>query len=77
MLIALSSIEPRTQHSEQDAFAAFLPEVDDNALESNDVVVNVPPPHTEYAKMARYLVHKAGKSELHRTNRLIHICVSL
>ncbi|XP_055617248.1 protein CREG1 isoform X2 [Toxorhynchites rutilus septentrionalis] len=59
VLLALSSIEPRSQHIEQDVFTAFVPEVNDNALEIIDAAIHEPPPHTEYAKMARYLVHKA------------------
>lgn len=54
----LTSIQSRTTE-QRDAFAAFLPAVSSNALESNDVAGDEPPPHTEYAKMARYLVHKA------------------
>lgn len=55
----LTGIQSRTTE-QRDEFAAFLPAVSSNALESNDVLTGAePPPHTEYAKMARYLVHKA------------------
>lgn len=54
----LVGIKSRTTEN-RDEFAAFLPVVSSNALESNDVTDNGPPPHTEYAKMARYLVHKS------------------
>lgn len=55
-----TGIQSRTTDRGDD-FAAFLPAPSSNALlESNDVDPdNGPPPHTEYAKMARYLVHKA------------------
>lgn len=59
-----TGIQSRTtaeQQQQGDEFAAFLPAPSSNALllESNDVADSGPPPHTEYAKMARYLVHKA------------------
>lgn len=57
VLVVLGGIESR---SSPDTFtAAVLPAFDRNELESNDIPGNGPPPHTEYAKMARYLVHKA------------------
>lgn len=63
----LVRIQSRTTE-QRDEFAAFLPAVSSNALESNDVAGDEPPPHTEYAKMARYLVHKAGKLPVKLTN---------
>lgn len=59
VLVALSGIETRSQYRVDDDYAAFLPEPIGNELENNEVDNNGPPPHTEYAKMARYLVHKA------------------
>lgn len=59
VLVALSGIETRSQYRVDDDYAAFLPEHIGNELENNEVDNNGPPPHTEYAKMARYLVHKA------------------
>lgn len=59
VLVALSGIETRSQYTVDDNYAAFLPEHTGNDLENNEVADNGPPPHTEYAKMARYLVHKA------------------
>lgn len=50
----LAGIQSRA--TEKDEFGAFM---SSNALDSNDVADSGPPPHTEYAKMARYLVHKA------------------
>lgn len=54
-------IQSRTTEQRGDDLSAFLPAVrSSNALlETNEVADNGPPPHTEYAKMARYLVHKA------------------
>lgn len=59
VLLALSGIETRSQYRVDDEYAAFLPKPMGNELENNEVDDNGPPPHTEYAKMARYLVHKA------------------
>lgn len=59
VLVALSGIETRSQYRVDDNYAAFLPEPIGNELENNEIGDNGPPPHTEYAKMARYLVHKA------------------
>lgn len=59
VLVALSGIETRSQYRVDDSYAAFLPEPAGNELTNNEVTDNGPPPHTEYAKMARYLVHKA------------------
>lgn len=59
VLVILSGIETRSQYKEDGEYAAFLPEHIGNELENNEVRDNGPPPHTEYAKMARYLVHKA------------------
>lgn len=59
VLLALSGIETRSQYRVDDEYAAFLPKPVGNELENNEVDDNGPPPHTEYAKMARYLVHKA------------------
>lgn len=59
VLVILSGIETRSQYKEDVKYAAFLPEHIGNELENNEVDDNGPPPHTEYAKMARYLVHKA------------------
>lgn len=56
--VLATGIQSRTTE-QRDEFAAFLPGPSSNALESNVVADNGPPPHTEYAKMARYLVHKA------------------
>ncbi|XP_058467608.1 protein CREG1 [Malaya genurostris] len=56
ILLVITSIETR---SSSDTYAAFLADIDSNSLENNAVSYNDPPPHTEYAKMARYLVHKA------------------
>ncbi|XP_058813285.1 protein CREG1-like isoform X2 [Topomyia yanbarensis] len=56
VLLVITGIESR---SPQDGFVAFVPVMESNALEGNDVTNDEPPPHTEYAKMARYLVHKA------------------
>lgn len=64
VLVALSGIETRSQYRVDDNYAAFLPGPTGNELENNEVEDNDPPPHTEYAKMARYLVHKAGKSSV-------------
>lgn len=63
VLVALSGIETRSQYRvDDDGFAAFLPDpaATGNELDSpKSVDESDPPPHTEYAKMARYLVHKA------------------
>lgn len=62
VLVALSGIETRSQYRvDDDGFAAFLPDpAAGNELDSpKSVDESDPPPHTEYAKMARYLVHKA------------------
>lgn len=59
VLVALSGIETRSRYTVDDNYAALLPEHTGNELENNEVDDNGPPPHTEYAKMARYLVHKA------------------
>lgn len=58
VLTVLAGLDSRAT-TERDEFAAFLPAVHSNALETNEVSDSGPPPHTEYAKMARYLVHKA------------------
>lgn len=57
VLVALSGIETRSQYRVDDEYDAFG--ASRNDLDSNDVDGSDPPPHTEYAKMARYLVHKA------------------
>lgn len=59
VLVLFSGIETRSQYKVDERYAAFLPEYIGNELENNEVDDNGPPPHTEYAKMARYLVHKA------------------
>lgn len=59
VLVIVSGIETRSQYKVDDSYAAFLPEPIGNEFENNEVDDNGPPPHTEYAKMARYLVHKA------------------
>lgn len=62
VLVVLSGIETRSQYRVDDEMAAFLP-VDDvttnELVGGNDIEDSGPPPHTEYAKMARYLVHRA------------------
>lgn len=44
-----------------EGFDAFLPDAAGNEVTGNELTESSPPPYTEYAKMARYLVHKAGK----------------
>lgn len=60
VLVVLSGIETRSQYRVDSDLTAFLPLNEGNELETNDIGGgDEPPPHTEYAKMARYLVHKA------------------
>ncbi|XP_055535221.1 protein CREG1 isoform X2 [Wyeomyia smithii] len=57
ILTVFGAIESR---SPPDSSMVFLPARDGNQLDSNDIEERGgPPPHTEHAKMARYLVHKA------------------
>lgn len=64
VLVVLSGIETRSQYRVDDELAALRPidagEETNELTAGNDVnEQSGPPPHTEYAKMARYLVHKA------------------
>lgn len=58
VLLLLTGIESRSQSLEPDLFAAFAPQASPGAVLTNSITEIGPPPHTEYAKMARYLVHK-------------------
>lgn len=60
VLVVLSGIETRNPFQVDSDFAAFRPKTKVDELETNEIDSgDEPPPHTEYAKMARYLVHKA------------------
>lgn len=59
VLVVLSGIETRSQYRVDEGFDAFLPDDAGNEVTGNELTESSPPPYTEYAKMARYLVHKA------------------
>jgi hypothetical protein len=54
VLVLSAAVHSLSVYSFRTYYEVFLP-----AVENNDVN-NDPPPHTEVAKMARYIVHNSG-----------------